>query len=242
MKALLFAAGRGTRLKPLTDTMPKALVPVAGKPLLWHTLTRLREAGATEVIVNVHHFAEQIISYLNKHDFGIPIHVSDERGELLDTGGGLRQAMKLFTPNDNPILIHNVDILSNAPLREFYESNKDADAALMVSERMTNRYLLFDENNYLRAWTNIQTGEVRTPFPNLDIIPLRRYAFSGIHLVSPRLLSFLEEFPRIFPIMDFYLQTCDKLSFRGVFSSNLRLLDVGKQNTLKEAEDFILTL
>ena len=190
MKALLFAAGRGTRLKPLTDTMPKALVPVAGKPLLWHTLIRLREAGATEVIVNVHHFAEQIISYLNKHDFGIPIHVSDERGELLDTGGGLRQAMKLFTPNDNPILIHNVDILSNAPLHEFYESNKDADAALMVSERMTNRYLLFDENNYLRAWTNIQTGEVRTPFPNLDIIPLRRYAFSGIHLVSPRLLFF----------------------------------------------------
>lgn len=242
MKALLFAAGRGTRLKPLTDTMPKALVPVAGKPLLWHTLTRLREAGATEVIVNVHHFAEQIISYLNKHDFGIPIHVSDERGELLDTGGGLRQAMKLFTPNDNPILIHNVDILSNAPLREFYEANKDADAALMVSERVTNRYLLFDEDNYLRAWTNIQTGEVRTPFPNLDIIPLRRYAFSGIHLVSPRLLSFLEEFPKVFPIMDFYLQTCDKLSFRGVFSSNLRLLDVGKQNTLKEAEDFILTL
>ena len=242
MKALLFAAGRGTRLKPLTDTMPKALVHVAGKPLLWHTLTRLREAGATEVVVNVHHFGEQIISYLDKHDFGIPVHVSDEREELLDTGGGLRQAMKLFMPNDNPILIHNVDILSNAPLREFYEANKDADAALMVSERVTNRYLLFDDNNYLRAWTNLQTGEVRTPFQNLDIASLHRYAFSGIHLVSPRLLSFLEEFPKICPIMNFYLQTCDQLSFRGVFTPTLRLLDVGKQDTLKEAEEFLLTL
>ena len=242
MKALLFAAGRGTRLRPLTDTKPKALVPVAGKPLLWHTIMRLREAGATEIVVNVHHFGEQIIDYLSTHDFDIPILVSDERGKLLDTGGGLRKALPLFSVDDCPILIHNVDILSNAPLRRFYEDNIDADAALMVSNRKTNRYLLFDDMNCLRAWTNLQTGEVKTPFTSLDLTNLKRFAFSGIHLISPRLISYLNEFPEVFPIMDFYLKSCDRLSIRGVFEPSLRLLDVGKRDTLQEAETFLNTL
>lgn len=242
MKCLLFAAGRGTRLKPLTDTMPKALVPVSGKPLLWHTLCRLREAGATEVVVNVHHFGEQIIDYLAQHDFGIHVRVSDERDHLLDTGGGLRQALSLFSKGEEPILIHNVDILSNAPLAEFYAQHKDADAALMVSHRDTTRYLLFDDAMRLRAWTNIKTGEVRTPFSDIRPEQLTKYAFSGIHLVSPRLMSLLETFPDVFPIMDFYLQTADRIVIRGVAQQNLRLLDVGKQDTLAAAEDFILTL
>lgn len=242
MKCLLFAAGRGTRLKPLTDTMPKALVPVSGKPLLWHTLCRLREAGATEVVVNVHHFGEQIIDYLARHDFGIPVRVSDERDHLLDTGGGLRQALSLFSKGDEPILIHNVDILSNAPLAAFYAQHKDADAALMVSRRDTTRYLLFDEAMRLRAWTNIKTEEVRTPFADIQSARLSRYAFSGIHLVSPRLMPLLETFPDVFPIMDFYLQMADRIVIRGVPQQDLLLLDVGKQDTLAAAEDFLATL
>lgn len=242
MKCLLFAAGRGTRLKPLTDTMPKALVPVAGKPLLWHTICRLRDAGATEVVVNVHHFGEQIIDYLSTHDFGIPVKVSDERAQLLDTGGGLRKALPLFSQTDEPILIHNVDILSNADLRKFYEENRKEDVALLVSFRETTRYLYFDNTMRLRAWANRKTGDVRTPFPNTSLPSLNAYAFSGIHLVSPRLISLLEMFPPVFPIMDFYLETANKIVIKGVSEPKLNLLDVGKQETLAAAEAFLESL
>lgn len=242
MKCLIFAAGRGTRLKPLTDTMPKALVCVEGKPLLWHTLCRLRDAGATEVVVNVHHFGEQIIDYLRQHDFGIPVRISDERTRLLDTGGGLRQALTLFSRGDDPILIHNVDILSDAPLRTFYEDNRDADAALLVSPRTTSRYLLFDDAMRLRAWTNVRTGEMRTPFDGLKLEGLRRYAFSGIHLVAPRLLPMLQAYPDVFPIMDFYIQQAANLHIRGVAVERLHLLDVGKQDTLAAADTFLQAL
>ncbi len=242
MKCLIFAAGRGTRLKPLTDTVPKALVCVAGKPLLWHTLCRLRDAGASEVVVNVHHLGEQIIDYLSHHDFGLPVRISDERNRLLDTGGGLRQALALFSPGDDPILIHNVDILSDAPLRTFYEENRDADAALLVSPRETSRYLLFDDTMRLRAWTNTRTGEVRTPFAGIRPEALRRYAFSGIHLVAPRLLPRLQTYPDVFPIMDFYIQQAANLRIRGVAVEGLRLLDVGKQDTLAAADKFLQAL
>ena len=134
MRAMLFAAGLGTRLRPLTDTLPKALVPVGGR--------RLIAAGATEVVVNIHHFGQQIIDYLTQHDFGIDLHISDERTALLDTGGGLRQALSLFSASDTPILIHNVDILSNADLPGFYAHQHQHDVLLMVSERETQRYLL----------------------------------------------------------------------------------------------------
>ena len=180
MKAMLFAAGMGTRLKPLTDHMPKALVEVGGRPLLDIVVRRLVDAGATEVVVNVHHFADQIKSYVASHDWGIDVHLSDETEALLDTGGGLRKALPLFHEGgDAPVLLHNVDILSNADLRGFYERSRHADVTLMVSSRDTQRYLLFDDEGRLRGWTNIATGEVRSPYSNLDVANLHRYAFSG---------------------------------------------------------------
>lgn len=254
MRAMLFAAGLGTRLRPLTDHMPKALVPVGGRPLLDITASRLRAAGVTDIVVNVHHFAEQIIDYVAHHDFGMHISISDESKNLLDTGGGLKKALEVFNAESaeehnkgkdhsaEHILIHNVDILSNADLATFYADNLDVDVALMVSPRKTQRYLLFNDEMQLVGWTNIATGEVRSPYAGLDVKTCRMYAFSGIHLVHPRIAKNMECWPEKFPIMDFYLDQCAKLHIRGVLNPNLRLLDVGKQDTLKTAEDFLQTI
>ncbi len=235
MQAMLFAAGLGTRLKPLTDHMPKALVPVGGRPLLELTIETLKTAGVDDIVVNVHHFAQQIIDYVSEHDFGVRIRISDESDGLLDTGGGLKKALKMFHM-DEPVLVHNVDILSNAPLQLFYRENDDYDVTLMVSERKTQRYLLFDDNMRLVGWTNIATGEIRSPY-NLEVEKLRMYAFSGIHLIHPRIGAVMEEWPEKFPIMDFYLKNCDRIHIHGVVEPNLRLLDVGKIDTLEEAEE-----
>lgn len=239
---MLFAAGLGTRLRPLTDTMPKAMVPVDGRPLIDIVLRHLIQQGATEVVVNVHHFAEQIINYVTRNEWPIPVRISDESAELLNTGGGLHNAASQFTADDAPILIHNVDILSNANLTDFYHRNGKADATLMVSQRDTQRYLLFDDDMRLRGWTNIATGEVRSPYPDLEVEKLHRYAFSGIHLFSPRLFDLMKDWPKAFPIMDFYLKVCAEADIRGCVHPNLRLLDVGKLNTLHEAEHFVTEL
>lgn len=238
MKVMLFAAGLGTRLRPLTDSVPKALVPVAGHPLLDIVLRHLVAQGANEVVINVHHLGDQIIQYVNAHDWGIPVRVSDERGELLDTGGGLRKAASLFTPDSRPILIHNVDILSDAPLRDFYERHLHDEAALMVSGRSTQRYLLFDEGKRLVGWTNTSTGKVRTPYDGIQVQAMRHWAFSGIHCFSPRLFELMQSFPAKFSIMDFYLQVCQDVRIQGDYCEQLHLLDVGKQDTLKQAEIF----
>lgn len=240
---MLFAAGLGTRLRPLTDHMPKALVPVGGRPLLAITAQRLHEAGVDEMVINVHHFAQQIIDYVANHDLGMKINISDESELLLDTGGGLKRALTLFdTEDESPILIHNVDILSNADLHQFYADNTDVDVALMVSPRTTQRYLLFDDDQRLVGWTNIATEEVRSPYPDLNVERCKKYAFSGIHVVSPRLAKLMASWPDRFPIMDFYLKHCADLHIRGVVNENLRLLDVGKQDTIKAAEEFLQTI
>ncbi len=239
MQAMIFAAGLGTRLKPLTDRMPKALVPVCGKPLLAHTIERLKHAGAEEIVVNVHHFSQQIVDYLATHDFGIRIKISDESDRLLDTGSGLRKALPLFSRQDKPVLIHNVDILSNIPLADFYASHQENDATLLVSERQTSRYLLFDDKDRLVGWTNINTGEVKSPYKDLDVASCRRYAFSGIHCFSPRLGRLMTDLPDKFSIIDFYLSVCDKAVIKGHFQKDLRLLDVGKLDSLEQAERFL---
>lgn len=239
MKAMLFAAGMGTRLKPLTDTLPKALVPVGGRTLLDRTVERLCRSGVDEVVVNVHHFADQIERYVAGHSFGCRVTLSDERAQLLDTGGGLKHAVPLLGATDGPVLIHNVDILSNADLRAFCERNKGEQAALMVSRRDSPRQLLFNGEGFLVGWTNRLTGEVRTPYGQLDVAACRSYAFSGIHLFSPSLFPLLGDFPERFPIMDFYLTLCDRVKIRADVRDGLRLLDVGKQETLQHAEDFL---
>lgn len=236
---MIFAAGLGTRLKPLTDTMPKALVPVGGKPLIERVAEKLKASGADRVVVNVHHFANKVMDYLQANaNFGIDIRISDESAQLLDTGGGLRKAAPLFSSSD-PILIHNVDILSNVDLAWLYGNGKDADALLLVSERKTTRYLLFDDGMRLVGWTNIGTGEVKSPYRDLDVSRCRMLAFSGIHVFSPRLFPLMSGFPDKFGIIDFYLQVCDKALIKGCAKPDLRLLDVGKLDTLAEAERFL---
>ena len=242
MRAMLFAAGKGTRLRPITDRLPKALVPVAGKPLLAIIIERLRNAGVEEIVINIHHFGEQILDYLSNNDFGVNISVSDERESLLDTGGGLKKAVPLFSSSNEPILLHNVDILSNADIASLYEKSSKQAATLLVSPRKTSRYLLFDENNCLRAWQNVMTGEVRTPYADIDLGRLRPYAFSGIHCFSPSLFPFMESFAERFSLIDFYLQVCDKVDVKCEVKPDLRMLDVGKIDTLERAEEFLQNL
>ena len=218
--------------------MPKALVPVKGQPLLKHIAQKLIQSGAKRIVVNVHHFAYQVNDYINAQKWDIPIITSDETEMLLDTGGGLRKAQTLFTP-EAPILIHNVDILSNANLQELYEVHKGHDVTLLVSQRDTFRYLLFNDEMRLVGWTNTKTGEVRSPYPNLDAEKCHRYAFSGIHIFSPSLFPLMREWPEKFSIMDFYLSICDKVHIHGATQEGLQLLDVGKCDTLATAEKFV---
>jgi len=164
MKAMIFAAGLGSRLKPLTDTMPKALVPVAGRPMLEHVILKLKAFGFTEIVINIHHFGEQILEFLKVNDnFGLTIHISDERDVLLDTGGGIRKASSFFENSDEPFLVHNVDILSNVDLKELYDYHLQTDglATLLVSQRKTSRYLLLDAEKRLCGWINKDTGQVK---------------------------------------------------------------------------------
>lgn len=273
---MIFAAGLGTRLKPLTDTMPKALVRVGGEPLIKRVILNLAAAGVERIVVNVHHFAGQIIDYLKDNDnFGLDIRISDETDGLLETGGGIKKAAPLFDPAD-PILIHNVDILSNVDLREFYQvasrsekgkvkseesecgsekgkveneegrgKNEESnccdavDAVLLVSWRKTKRYLLFNDDMKLVGWTNIETGEVRSPYPELNPKECRMYAFAGIHALSPRLLKMMDEFPDRFGIIDFYLKACATHNIKGYVKDDLKLMDIGKLDTLAQAEEFL---
>ncbi len=320
---MILAAGLGTRLKPLTDTMPKALVPVGGKPLLDIQIEKLAQAGYDRFVVNVHHFAQQIIDHVNDHYPPTPnthhptpithhptpitqhptpitqhpspntqhpspiILISDETSELLETGGGLKKAQGLFR-DDESILIHNVDILDNVDYDWFRRQHQDdEDAVLLVSKRKTKRYLIFDSAMRLMGWKNIETGEVKSPFPwlreaeitiddNLQVttltshlspltshqppipsggvggglsIPsggvggglhLYAFAFSGIHSFSPRLFPLMDRFPDRFPIIDFYLSVCHRSRIVGLVKNDLQVLDVGKLDSLEQAEKFTI--
>ncbi len=342
---MIFAAGLGTRLKPLTDTMPKALVRVGGQPLLWHVIHRLKAVGVERIVVNVHHFPDQIIDYLKANDhFGLDIRISDEREQLLETGGGIKKARPLFDP-DSPILIHNVDILSNADLAALLENycpysqtstlpnsqtlqqsnycpNSQTPklpnsptpqrstfnvqrSTLLVSPRKSTRHLIFDGGMRLIGWYNETTGEVKSPFPEvheafsegqgaghfsegqgagcrvqenttppvetghalsaatssqpanycpnsptpkLPDSPTPKLpnsptfnvqSFSGIHVFSPTLFPLMDEWPDRFSIIDFYLKVCDRADIRGVADDHLRLLDVGKLDSLAQAEQLL---
>lgn len=259
-KAMVFAAGLGTRLKPLTDKMPKALVPVNGIPLIEHVFNRLISAGFNDIIVNVHHFADMIEDWANSailHEFkdkGIRISISDEREQLLDTGGGLAHASSLLTAS-NPngkVLIHNVDIISNADLNQLWNYSKEADAVLLVSKRKTARYLVFDNDMKLIGWTNIRTHEVRSPYPelheflvnaaveSLDIAETYHLrAFAGIHCINTSLLEQMKTCPEKFSIIDFYLDICNMAKIKGYEQEGLQITDVGKMDTLAEIQTLL---
>ena len=251
MNAMIFAAGLGTRLKPYTDHCPKAMVEVAGKPMIAHQLLKLRDAGFQHVVINVHHFAEQIIDYVNANgSFGLDVTFSDERGQLLDTGGGIRKALPLFDTG-SPVLIHNVDIFSNADLAELYDIHvaDGAEASLLVSRRETSRYLIFDDKDNLVGWKNIKTGEVRTSHNELQQVleclveddeTYRLRAFSGIHVISPTLFPLLRESDEVFSITNFYWQNSLNRHIRCVeASAGLRWVDAGKPETLAKAAEIV---
>ena len=240
MKALIFAAGLGTRLKPLTDTMPKALVPIDGKPLLEHVILKLKAAGFNQIIVNVHHFPDQIIEFLkSKNNFDLRIEISDERDKLLDTGGGVKNA-KWFFDDGKPFLVHNVDILSNIDLQSLYQQHLETSplATLVVSERDTFRYFLFDEEARLKGWINEKTGEVR-PDHLTHIELYNKLAFSGIQVLSPDVFKLMEHFPDHFSIVDFYLRNAAQQQIKAYVPHALKMIDVGKLNVLTEAEQFV---
>ena len=200
-------------------------------------------AGITKVVVNVHHFASQIIEFLNKTEYpDLDIRISDESEMLLETGGGIKKARPLFDENE-PVLIHNVDILSNAQVDTLYNSR--ADATLLVSDRPSSRRLLFNDDMLLVGWKNMTTGEIRSPHPWVkgadENNQLQRLAFSGIHLLSPSLFPIMDEWPERFPIIDFYISTCATHKIKAVVQQNLRLLDVGKIDSLTQAEQFIIS-
>ncbi len=240
MVGMIFAAGLGTRLKPLTDTMPKALVPLAGKPLLQWQVEKLRDAGITDIIVNVHHFPDMIIDTIRANEgWGCTITVSDERDLLLDTGGGLRKAVTGYglQVTGEPILACNVDILSNIDIKELVRAYEQAGVSqLVVSERSTQRYLCFDAQNTLCGWTNIKTGELKGHDG-------RHLAFSGMQILSPETLSHLQDMPQEkFSLIDFYLQVMNEVPLKAFVPSDYRMMDVGKIDQIDEAEAFAESL
>src|SRR3984957_9731288 len=208
MKAMILAAGLGTRLRPLTNDCPKALVEVAGKTLLEITIARLREFGVSEVIVNVHHFADMVADYLAKNkNFGVRIEISRE-DDLLDTGGGLRKAAWFFLENsrDEPFILHNVDVISTIDLSSMVQFHKEREAlaTLAVQARETSRYLLFDEHLRLAGRLAGQNGQAEFARPSRQL-EIQALAFSGIHIISPRLLPMMTE-DGAFSIITSYLQ------------------------------------
>lgn len=235
---MIFAAGLGTRLKPLTDTMPKALVPIMGKPLLQWQIEKLKASGIVDIIINVHHFPDMIIDFLREHDnFGCHISISDERDELLDTGGGLRKAWNV----PEPILALNVDILSNINIPDLiaeYErlAGVSATNLLVVSNRETQRYLCFDESNNMCGWTNVKTGEVK-------IRDGRHLAFSGMQVLSPVMRDYLHAMPEAkFSLIDLYLYACQTEILRAYVPADYRMMDIGKIDHLDEAMKFAESL
>jgi len=236
MKAMIFAAGLGTRLKTLTEHKPKALVECNGRTLLEYAILKLKYSGFSELVVNVHHYSEQIIDFINSHDFGIPIHISDETSQLLDTGGGLLNA-KQFLDGKEPFLVCNVDILSTIDFQKMiaFHNQYNALATLAVSDRKTSRYLLFDTENQLCAWENCNTQEKKIVLPREKYIPL---AFSGIQIVSPKIFDFITESGK-FAIMDLYLRLAKSQPIIAYDHTGDFWLDIGKFEEFESIENQI---
>jgi NDP-sugar pyrophosphorylase family protein len=213
-QAMIFAAGLGTRLYPLTGTIPKALVEVAGKQMLERVIEKLKVYGVQRIVINLHHFPDQIRSFVRQNkDFGIEILFSDESELLLDTGGGLKKAAKLFD-RSQPILLHNVDVLSGLDLCKMadFHYERKAMATLFVQERISSRYFLFDKNQRLSGWRNVKTGEEIIPVkPAGELVEL---AFNGVHLISPEFLELITEEGK-FSIVQVYLRLAAKHQIVG---------------------------
>lgn len=235
MKALIFAAGKGTRLKPFTDHHPKALAKVNGVPLLERNIQYLKSFGITDFVINVHHFGDQIVDFLNKNNhFNCSIDISDESLELLETGGGLVFARK-FLDFEEDFLIMNADILTDLNITElvkFHQQNDDF-VTLAVSDRESSRKLLFNDEMVLRGWMNVQSGEQRLAEFNKGFKP---YAFSGVHCVNPQIFNKIKRTGK-FSIMEEYLDLMQTEAIHGFLHDSI-LIDVGKPHSILEAEKY----
>lgn len=239
MKAMILCAGLGTRLKPWTDKHPKALVPVGGIPMLQRVVYRLSEQGFDDVTLNVHHFASEILDFIKKVELPVKkINISDETKELLETGGGILHAEKILSQDPDSFLVHNVDILSNANLKNFYEIHEKSDnmITLLVSDRKSDRKLVFDNKLLLKGWINFKTGQTR---PDTLVVGKedKVLAFSGIYIMSPQVFPIMRKhgFEGAFPIMDLFLSGIPELKIYGVCQEGLEILDIGKPDTLHRA-------
>ena len=236
MKAMIFAAGLGTRLRPLTDSMPKALVPVGGIPMLQRVIVKLKAAGISGFVVNVHHFARQIEDFLAENgDFGVSVEISREPERPLETGGGIRKAEPYL--GGGRFLVHNVDMLSDLDVRGFIAADRPSSLAtlLVTDSEDADRYLLFDDDMCLAGWTDVRTGEVRSPYPDFDAASCRRLAFCGIHIISPEVFPLMEAWPQKFSITDFYLSVAASCRIRAAYVPGLKIVDIGSPESLVRA-------
>lgn len=240
MKAMIFAAGLGTRLKPLTDSIPKALVQIDGVPMLERIARRLVDAGASRLVINAHHFADKVVDFVvERQGFGVHTDVSLEAG-LLETGGGVLNAER-FLSGDGNFLIHNVDVLSNLDIRTFASSAREgALSTLAVSRRESSRHLLFDEDLRLVGRIDHRTGVVESPFGDIDPSRYTALAFGGIHLMSGKAFELMRSlgFEGRFPIMDFYLKAAASHPIYAYLQDGFRMMDMGKAESLPQAEAF----
>lgn len=234
---MIFAAGRGTRLLPLTDSLPKALVKVGSSTLIEIIIERMISFGFNDLIINVHHHADQIIDFIKKRqDFRADIHFSDERDQLLDTGGGLKKASWFFN-DGRPFIVHNVDVLSNLNLKNLvnFHEKFGSLATLAVRFRSSSRYLLFGPNDELCGWENNKTNEkiIVKPLPVKN-----RFAFSGIQVVNPEIFDLIDLQGK-FSIIDLYLKLAGKYTIKAYDHPESLWMDTGNPDALRKAESYL---
>jgi len=237
MKAFILAAGLGTRLFPYTSGKPKALVELKGKTLLERAIRKVSELEVSEIIVNIHHFGDQIINFLGENkNFGLPVTISDEREKLLDTGGAILKARPLLEEKE-PFLLYNVDVLSTVNLSELllFHKNNGGLATLSVRKRKTDRYLLFNQEMLLSGWRNVNTGEEKLSRPDVD---LKDFAFSGIQIIQPGIFPLITESGK-FSLIQMYLRLAKTEAIYGYFDTSELWMDLGKPAQLEEAKKII---
>lgn len=235
MKAMILAAGLGTRLKPFTDAHPKALVIVNGKTILQRNIEYLASFGIKDVIINVHHFADQILNLIkNKKGFSSKITFSDETNEVLETGGGIKKAGWFFEKEIDPFVVINVDVLTDMNLEEMILQHKKQNSlvTLAVTQRDTSRYFLFDDLNHLCGWRNIKTGDQKM---SREAKKITQKAFSGIHVISPKIFTFMKREGK-FSMVDVYLELAKTQTITAFDHSGSKFIDVGKPESILKAE------
>lgn len=254
-KAMIFAAGLGTRLRPITDKIPKALVAINGKPMLQIVIEQLKQQGINEIIINVHYLAEQIINFIQQNNqFGIKIEISDERDLILETGGGLLKVQPFFTESNEPFLVCNADIYTNINLQNFlakHQENKSL-ATLAVRNRNSSRYLLFDDEQTLFGWENVKTHVFKIPRKSpreyfidsdgeekLKEHPLHEFAFSGYHIIEPEIFKYCNR-SGVFSMTNWYLDLCPTHLIKSYIHNDDIWIDIGSQEKLAEAEKITL--